>query len=92
VLDRNYVDVTQGEIVNIKVKSTTPGVRVKVKVYNLTGELIRKFEGTTGATEWTNIPWDVKNAEDRYVGRGMHFLIIKREDGKTVIKRVFVVK
>jgi len=83
--------VRQGETVNISVKAE-PGVDVKVKIYNLTGELLRTMEYTTSISGWNKINWDVKNEAGNYVGRGLYFVYIIREDTGAAVRRLYVVK
>ncbi len=90
-LDRNYVDVSKGETLTIKINCSAPGVNVRLKAYNITGELIRKGEFTAAAAGWMNVPWDLKNESGKTIGQGMYFIRIEAE-GKSVIRRVFVIK
>jgi hypothetical protein len=89
-LDRNYVDVRKGETLKIKIDAPM-GTHVKVKVYNLTGEIIRHMEYDTTAAGWSEYEWNLKNDAGRMVGRGMYFVHIDAE-GRSVIRRVYIIK
>jgi hypothetical protein len=91
VLDRNYADVSKGEIVNVKINAKAAGSLIKVKIYNLTGEYLRNFEFTTTVIGWNQAPWDLKNAAGKIVGQGIYFLRIEAE-GAIVIRKVYILK
>ena len=90
-LSKNVVNITNGETLIIGI-NTLAGTHVDVKVYNLTGEFLRRYEFDTTINGWTNIVWDMKNNAGEYIGRGMYFIWIKSERDAAVIRRVFVTK
>jgi hypothetical protein len=90
VLDRNYVDAGKGEVLNVKVRAAANRL-VNVKIYNLTGELVRTFEFTTAAAGWNQAPWDLKNNAGKIVGEGIYFLRIEA-DGASAIRKVYILK
>ena len=91
VLDKNVVDISKGENLKIMYNAATAGVIVKIKGYNLTGEMIRSMEFTAACTGWNSVEWDMKNDAGRTVSQGIYFIRIEAE-GKSVIRKVYVVK
>ena len=67
-------------------------VKIKIKVYDLTGEMVKKYEYTTAIAGWNFYVWDGKNDWGKKLGRGLYFVHITREDGKKDIKRVYIIK
>ncbi|GEM_PF-3045172 len=91
VLDKNYVDASKGETVNIKVNAAAAGLPVNVKVYGMTGELIRKLSSVSYAAGWNDIIWDVKNESGKIVGQGLYFIEIESQ-GMKKLRRIYVLK
>lgn len=91
MLDRNYADVAKGESVRIGIKAAL-GVKVRARVYNLTGELIKTFELTTTIDGWNSIDWDCTNSAGKKVGRGMYFVRIAKENSAEEVRRVYIIK
>lgn len=78
----------------IKLKSLTGVPKADIKVYDLTGELVRKEleKGLTlVAPQWYETVWDCKNMTGRTVGSGMYFVMIKRDNGQVML-RVYIIK
>jgi flagellar hook assembly protein FlgD len=67
-------------------------VKISIKVYNLTGELVKKYSYTTALAGWNYYIWDGKNDAGRKLGAGLYFVHITREDGRKDIKRVYILK
>jgi flagellar hook assembly protein FlgD len=91
VLDKNYADVSKGDVVNIRVNTAAAGTAVKVKVYNLTGGVIRKFSAISNAAGWNDITWDIKNDGGKTVGQGLYFIEIESQ-GVKKLRRIYVLK
>lgn len=90
-LDRNYARPGLGETVRIRVDVTAPGMEVSIKIYNITGELLRRMEHVTYSAGWNDFEWDIRNEAGKTVGRGMYFIHIERDNRKEML-RVFIVK
>jgi uncharacterized delta-60 repeat protein len=90
-LDRNYVNASKGEELHIRINASTPNVDVKVKIYDLTGEIIRHLGFTAPLAGWNEYPWDLTNDAGKTVGRGMYFVYIEAE-GRNAIRRVYILK
>jgi|GEM_PF-1556241 len=89
--DKNVVDISKGDDLKVKILAVAAGEKVKVKVYNLTGDKVAEFDTNTQAAGWNEIIWDCKNKAGKIVGRGMYFLYIEHNGTKTV-KRVYIIK
>lgn len=90
-LSKNYVNPDKGEKLRINVK-TAANVNVKIQVYNLTGEIIRKDIGFTAPSEgWNQAEWDIKNGEGKIVGEGLYFVYIESGTDKKLLK-VYIIK
>ena len=89
--DKNYFNPAEGETLQISTRAEA-NTKVYIKAYNLTGELVRKHEYTTAVTGWNIVAWDGKNDAGRLVGRGMYFIHVQKEGGKSEVKRVYVLK
>ncbi|MCE5299433.1 MAG: hypothetical protein LLG37_00965 [Spirochaetia bacterium] len=90
-LDKNYVNVSLGETLFIKVNAAAAGAPVTIKVYNLAGEFVREITGTCGGAGWNSFEWNIKNSAGRAVGRGLYFIRIQCE-GAVSLRKVYVVK
>lgn len=91
VLSKNYFNPDKGEKLEISLK-TAANVNVKIKVYNLTGEMVRSnLDFTTSADGWNQTEWDAKNDDGKIVGEGLYFVYIETDGNKKLLK-VFVVK
>lgn len=76
-------------MINVKAAAN---VNVKIKVYNLTGEVVRKnMDFTTSLDGWNQVEWDAKNDDGKIVGEGLYFIYIEAAGSKKILK-VFVVK
>jgi hypothetical protein len=86
-----------------KAESTTTAVlelaesgTVSLKIYDLSGDLVRVLADKADAAGTTNIKWDGKNDFDNYVGSGIYIYVFEYESisGKkeTVKKPVGVIK
>ena len=91
VLDRNYVDASNGGVVTIKVNVSYTGLPIGIKVYSLNGELVRKIDSLSYAAGWNSVVWDVKNDGGRTVGQGIYFVEINAQ-GVKKIRRIYVLK
>ena len=94
-LDRNVLDVSTGDVVNVRYWANLAGpINFTVKVYNLTGELLRTFDqGATLVGGWNTLAtWDGRNEAGNFVGRGIYFIYIQVEGSDKVIRRLYVVK
>lgn len=91
MLDKNYADASKGETVKIKVKTTAIGVVIKVKAYNLTGEMVKHYEFNSTVIGWNEIDWDLKNDKGGTLGQGIYFVHIEAE-GTAVIRKVYILK
>jgi len=90
-LSKNYVNPNKGENLLINVKAVA-GVRVKIRVYNLTGEAIRtNLDFTAPADGWNQVQWDLKNDDGKVVGEGLYFIYIDAGTGKKLMK-VYIIK
>lgn len=81
-------------MVSVVIRRETAGqAAAEIKIYSLTGEIIRKWEETLSLDAgWNNIgAWDGANEEGRAVGRGIYFVFIKIDDTKE-IRRIVVIK
>jgi len=74
----------------------TEGGKVNLKIYDLSGDLVRILANEMSVSGTTNIKWDGKNDYDRYVGSGIYVYVFEYEDmsgkKKTVKKPVGVIK
>ena len=91
-LDRNYVKPQQGERVKISIRSDTTGREVKIKIYNLTGELIRNMEDIINTAGWNEYYWDCKNDAGNNIGKGIYFIYVNIKDQGQEVRRVYVIK
>jgi hypothetical protein len=91
VLDKNVVDASKGEKLKIKFMTSAAGILVKMKAYNLSGEMVKKGEYTTPLPGWNEVEWDLKNDSGKMLGQGIYFIHIDAE-GRTTIKKVYVIK
>jgi flagellar hook assembly protein FlgD len=91
VLDKNYADASKGETVKIKVKTAAIGVHIKLKAYNLTGEMVRHYEFDSTLAGWNEIAWDLKNDAGKTLGQGIYFVRIEAE-GSAVMRKVYIIK
>jgi uncharacterized repeat protein (TIGR01451 family) len=90
-LSKNYVNPDKGEKLLINVK-TQANAQVKIKVYNLTGEVVRSgLDLTAPANGWNQIEWDVRNGDGKIVGEGLYFVYIEAGTDKKLLK-VYVIK
>ncbi len=90
VLDKNYIDISKGEKVKITIKESKDK-KVIIKIFTLTGDIVKKIEFITTHQGWNEIEWDAKNHAGKIVGRGIYFLYIWVEGGQE-IRRVYVIK
>jgi flagellar hook assembly protein FlgD len=90
-LDKNVVDVSKGETLKIMVRTTAAGVIVKLKAYNLSGEMVRKGEFTAALAGWNEVTWDMKNDANKTLGQGIYFIHIDAE-GRKAVKKVYIIK
>jgi len=91
-LDRNYVKPLHGEQVKISIKSDEIGKEVEFKVYNLTGEVIRKWNGQIYMSGWNEYYWDGKNDSGKFAGQGIYFIHILIKDTGKEVRRIYVIK
>jgi len=91
VLDRNYVDVSKGEVLTIKFKAAGTGERVKIKIFDLSGELVRTFEALSYAPGWNDVIWDTNNDAGKKVGQGLYFININ-SNSQAIMRRVYILK
>jgi len=91
-LDRNYINPEQGEQVKISIRSDRVGEEVLIKVYNLTGELIRKWTGTIYVSGWNEYYWDSRNDTNNFAGKGIYFIHITIKDTGREVRRIYVIK
>lgn len=74
----------------------TEGGKVTLKIYDLSGDLVRVLADEMSVSGTTNIKWDGKNDYDRYVGSGIYVYVFEYEDmsgkKKTVKKPLGVIK
>jgi flagellar hook assembly protein FlgD len=75
----------------VRVNAETAGIFYSIKIYNLTGEIIRKIEFTAAAPGWINQEWDLKNTAGKTVGQGIYFVRIEAE-GAAVVRKVYIIK
>jgi flagellar hook assembly protein FlgD len=85
------VEPGKGEKVKIKIKDRAVGTEVSIKIFNLSGEMIKKIAYTVLNTGWNETEWDVKNESGNTVGRGMYFIVVKT-GGRSETRKIFVVK
>ncbi len=90
-VDRNVVDLSKGEKLRIRVEAQAPGEKIRIKVYNLTGEPVADIEGKTQFAGWNEIEWDCRNKSGKTAGRGMYFIYIEH-NGTNTVKKVFITK
>jgi flagellar hook assembly protein FlgD len=91
-LDKNYIKPLQGEQVKISIKSDEIGKEVEFKVYNLTGEVIRKWNGQIYMSGWNEYYWDGKNNSGKFAGQGIYFIHILIKDTGNEVRRIYVIK
>ncbi len=91
-LDKNYINPEQGEQVKIRVRSDRVGEEIRFKVYNLTGELIRKWEGVIYVSGWNEYYWNGKNDANNFAGKGIYFIYITIKDTEREVRRIYVIK
>jgi sugar lactone lactonase YvrE len=91
VISKNYVDVSKGEVLNIRVKAFSIGEKVKIKVYNLSGELVRSIEALSYTDGWNDIAWDINNDSGKKVGQGLYFINIT-SGSQAVMRKVYILK
>ena len=89
--DKNYFSPGSGETLQIGTMAGA-NVNIDIKVYDLTGELVKKYSYTTALTGWNYYIWDGKNDAGRKLGSGLYFVHITREDGRKDTKRVYIIK
>ena len=90
-LDRNYTHAAAGSVVKARVQVSSAGTKVRIKIYNLTGEIIRRMDFDAPYAGLNEFTWDVKNDAGKYVGRGMYFIYIEA-NGSTAVRRVYILK
>jgi flagellar hook assembly protein FlgD len=90
-LSSNVVDVSKGETLWVRIKVAIPGNNIKAKIYNLSGELVRKLDYTTVVTGWDEFEWDVRNENGKLVGQGIYFVRIET-DAAVVVRKVYILK
>ena len=79
------------EKINIRVNALAAGTKVRIKIYNLSGELVRRLETDTKNVGWNDIEWDGKNDAKNKLGRGIYFIRVEYEAYRD-IKRVYIIK
>jgi flagellar hook assembly protein FlgD len=89
--DKNYFNPGSGETLQVG-SMAGMNVKISIKVYNLTGEMVKKHEYVTAIAGWNLYLWDGKNDAGKTLGRGLYFIHINREDGREEIKRVYILK
>lgn len=89
--DRNFFNPAAGETLQIGTMAAA-GQLITIKGYNLTGEMIRKHAYTAAVNGWNYVMWDGKNDAGKILGRGLYFIHVTRQDGREVIKRVYILK
>jgi len=65
--------------------------RVKVCVYNISGELVTTLLDQNSAVGSASLPWNGRNAKGDVVGNGVYFLLVETPGGKEV-RKVIVLK
>jgi len=89
-LDRNYIMPEKGEKVRINYRLPESG-EVVIKIYNLSGELMKILVKNYQNAGMNSIEWDAKNEVGKVVGRGIYFIHIKQNKWN-VIKKIIVMK
>jgi flagellar hook assembly protein FlgD len=88
--DRNYINLTGGDVVEIKYKVESQG-KVTIRIYNLSGEEIRGFNENSLSPGTYSQSWDGSNSAGKKVGKGIYFIAVNQPGGRT-IKKIIVTK
>ncbi|MDI6794723.1 MAG: FlgD immunoglobulin-like domain containing protein, partial [bacterium] len=61
--------------------------RVKIKIYDSIGELVKEFDSPPGEAGTANeVTWDGENGEGEKVGIGVYFCVIEAGGQKEIVK------
>lgn len=82
VVGRNKIDLTKGEYARIIYNLASEGT-VTIKIYDLTGNLVRKLVDNETRTAGDNEErWDGKNDDAEKVATGIYFMLINTDSWK----------
>jgi uncharacterized repeat protein (TIGR01451 family) len=87
--DRNYINTGKGDKVQIKYKVDKDGL-CSVRIFNLSGEMVRNFGNVTLSAGVYNKAWDGTNDTGKIVGKGLYFIVVKQPGGQTTKKLVVI--
>jgi hypothetical protein len=81
---------------NPRTESTTitffnTGTKATVKIYSITGKLVRTLKNVPQTTGSVEVEWDGKNGQGRIVKNGVYVAVIKA-NGKRIMVKIAVVK
>jgi hypothetical protein len=88
--DRNYINLSSGDSVEIKYTVDTYG-KTYIRIYNLLGEEVRGFYELTLSPGTYSAYWDGTNSNGGKVGKGIYFIDVT-QSGIRTIKKIFVTK
>ncbi len=90
----NPFDPSRGQCTKFRFTSKDHDRRMRVRVYTLSGELVREWpEQVVLTNAWYTETWDGKNANGEIVARGLYLVnLIDTGEGKGITRRVAVVK
>ena len=88
--DRNYINLSSGDRVEIKYTVETYG-KTYIRIYNLLGEEVRGFDESMMQAGTYSAYWDGTNANGSKVGKGIYFIDVTQPGGRT-IKKIVVIK
>lgn len=78
-----FTPEVESTIIHYRLKEKT---RVKIKIYDSIGELVKEFDSPSGKAGENEMTWDGKNGEGHRVGMGVYFCVIEAGGRKEMVK------
>src|SRR6185437_15660126 len=88
----NPIRVGQG---TFQFEAVRDGASISLKIYTLTGDLVRSEEFTLPTGALGTFIWDATNQAGRKVGRGLYYYVLRETDSQgtlQVVKKVAVIQ
>jgi uncharacterized repeat protein (TIGR01451 family) len=89
LLDRNYINTGNGDTVLIRYKAAKDG-DCWIDIYNLNGELVKKFPRVSLKAGENSAVWDGSNNNGQKVGQGIYFIVVHQPGGTATSKLVVI--
>jgi len=91
LLNRNMINLSRGESVILKIRQKKDQ-RVKVGVYNVSGEKVCDvYDGVVEKAE-VAVEWDGRDTAGKFLNSGLYLVLMETEDGRNWVRKLLIVK